>query len=137
MKKKVIVCVQKDIKNSINWALKDLPVISAQYFDHIHQLDKIFEAKTDFCGIIIDSKIDNESSIPFLQKIREKSKMKILLIISTDTPKQEIIKLIQDKMVDNVIIRPFNANQIVDAVAKICGIERPSEKPWYMYTSPQ
>ncbi|MEN2995189.1 MAG: hypothetical protein ABDH19_07595 [Thermodesulfovibrio sp.] len=137
MKKKVIICVQKDIKNSINWALKDLPIISAQYFDHIHQLEKIFEEQRDFCGIIIDSKIDNESSIPFLQKIREKSKMKVLLIISTDTPKQEIIKLIQDKMVDSIIIRPFNANQIIDAVAKICGIERPSEKPWYMYTRSQ
>ncbi|MCS7215620.1 MAG: hypothetical protein NZ826_05655, partial [Thermodesulfovibrio sp.] len=79
MKKKVIVCVQKDIKNTINWALKDLPIVSAQYFDHIYQLDKIFETKTDFCGIIIDSKIDNESSIPFLQTIRDKSKIKILL----------------------------------------------------------
>ena len=137
MKKKIIVCVQKDIKNTINWALKDIPVISAQYFDHIYQIEKLFEGQMDFCGIIIDSKIDNESSIPFLQTIRYKSKIKILLIISADTPKQEIVKLIQDRMVDNVIIRPFNANQMVDAVAKICGIERSSEKPWYMYTKPQ
>lgn len=137
MKKKIIVCVQKDIKNTINWALKDIPVISAQYFDHIYQIEKLFEGQMDFCGIIIDSKIDNESSISFLQTIRDKSKIKILLIISADTPKQEIVKLIQDRMVDNVVIRPFNANQMVDAVAKICGIERSYEKPWYMYTKPQ
>ncbi len=59
------------------------------------------------------------------------------MIVSTDTGKQEIINLIQDKMVDNVIVRPFSANQIVDAVAKLCGIHISKEKPWYMYTKPE
>lgn len=136
MKKKLLVCVQKDIKNTVNWALKDLSIVSLQYFDHVYQIEKLFESDTDFCGIIIDSFMDGESTIPLLKKIREKSKIKILLIIPSDTSKQELVKLIQDKIVDNVIIRPFSANQIVDAVAKLCGIERPSEKPWYMYTKP-
>ncbi|MEJ5226773.1 hypothetical protein [Thermodesulfovibrio sp.] len=137
MKKKIIICVQKDIANAINWALKDLTVTSEQYVDHLYQLEKIFETNADFSVLIIDSKIDGESTVPFLQKVREKTKIKILLIISADTPKQEVLNLIQNKLVDNVLIRPFNANQIVDAVSKLCGIEKPSEKPWYMYTKPQ
>lgn len=72
-----------------------------------------------------------------MQRVKEKLKIKILLIISADTSKQEIINLIQNKLVDNVIVRPFNANQILDAVAKLCGIERVAEKPWYMYTKKQ
>lgn len=137
MKKKILVCVQKDIKNTVNWALKDLPAVSLQYFDHVYQVEKLFESDINFCGMIIDFHIDGESTLSFLQKVRDKSKIKILLIISPDTSKQEVVKLIQDKMVDNVIVRPFNANQLVDAVAKLCGIQRPSEKPWYMYTKPE
>ncbi|MGB9709998.1 MAG: hypothetical protein ACPLZA_00660 [Thermodesulfovibrio sp.] len=137
MKKKILVCVQKDIKNTVNWALKDLSEVSLQYFDHVYQIEKLFESDINFCAMIIDSQIDGESTIPFLEKIRDKSKIKILLIISADTAKQEIVKLIQDKIVDNIILRPFNANQIVDAVAKLCGIHRATEKPWYMYTKPE
>lgn len=137
MKKKILICVQRDITNAINWALKDLSSVTGQYIDHLYQLQKILDSDIDFSALIIDSKIDGESTISFLERIREKTKIKILLIISADTPKQEIVNLIKDKMVDNVIIRPFNANQIVEAVAKLCGIERPSEKPWYMYTKPE
>ncbi|GAB6182669.1 hypothetical protein [Thermodesulfovibrio hydrogeniphilus] len=137
MKKKILICVQKDIVNAINWALKDLPVISAQYVDHLYQLEKIFESEIDFCLLIIDSLIDGESTESFLPKVREKSKIKILFIISADTKRDKIVNLIQNKLVDGVIIRPFNANQIVDNVSKLCGLERPSEKPWYMYTKPQ
>lgn len=126
--------MQKDIKNTINWAVKDLSSLSFHYFDHLYQIEKLIENERDFCGIIVDSKINDESSLTLLPKIREKSKSKILLIVSTDTSKQDIVELIKNKLVDNVIIRPFNANQIVDAVAKLCAIEKPSEKPWYMYT---
>ncbi len=137
MKKKVLVCVKKDIAHAINWALKDLTAITAQYVDHIYQLEKILEGEVDFSVLIIDSIVDGESTVPVLQKVRERTKVKILLILSADASKQEVVNLIQNKLVDNVIIRPFNANQINDAVAKLCGIERPSEKPWYMYTKPQ
>lgn len=137
MKKKIIVCVRRDITNVINWALKDISVISAQYVDHLYQLEKIFNSDVNFCGIIIDYLIDGKSTIPFLKTVKDKSKIKVLLIISADISKEEIIKLVKDRMVDNVIIRPFNANQIVDAVAKLCGIKRPSEKPWYIYTKPE
>lgn len=134
MKKKILICVQRDITNAINWALKDLPSIAAQYVDHLHQLEKILKNDSDFSTLLIDSVLDGDSTLPFLKKIRETSKMKILLIISNDTPKQEVVNLIKNKLVDNVIIRPFNANQIVEAVAKLFGIVRPSETPWYMYT---
>lgn len=137
MKKKLLICVQKDITNAVSWALKDLTSITVQFLDHLHQLEKIFENDLTFSALIIDSLLDGQSTVPFLKKVREKSKIKILLIISNDTPKQEVVSLIQNKLVDNVIIRPFNANQIVDAVAKLCGIERPSETPWYMYTKKQ
>lgn len=137
MKKKILVCVQRDITNPINWALKDLSVVSAQYVDHLYQMEKFLESGNDFCAIIIDSLMDGESTIPILKKIRENTKMKILLIISADTSKKEIVDLIQAKIVDNIILRPFTANQIVDAVAKICGIPRSTEKQWYEYTRPQ
>ena len=137
MKKKIIVCVQRDIKNTISWALKDLSVITPQYFDHTYQIEKLFDSDKNYCGIIIDSQIDGLSTIPFLKTIRDRSNIKILLIIPAETPKQELLKLIQDKMVDNVILRPFNANQIVEAVAKLCCIQRATEKPWYMYTKPE
>lgn len=137
MKKKLLICVQKDITNAVGWALKDLTSINVQFLEHLHQLEKIFENDLTFSALIIDSYLEGQNTIPFLKKVKEKSNMKILLIISKDTPKQEVVSLIQNKLVDNVIIRPFNANQIVEAVAKLCGLERPSETPWYMYTKKQ
>lgn len=137
MKKKLLICVQKDITNAVGWALKDLTSITVQFLEHLHQLEKILDNDISFSALIIDSLLDGQSTVSFLKKVREKSKIKILLIISKDTPKQEVVSLIQNKLVDNVIIRPFNANQIVEAVAKLCGIERPSETPWYMYTKKQ
>jgi len=41
MKKKVVICVQKDISNVVNWALKELTEVSTQYLDHLYQLEKI------------------------------------------------------------------------------------------------
>lgn len=136
MKKKVIVCVQKDIKNTVSWALKDLSIINPQYYDHLNQIEKLLESPTTECGIIIDSKINNESSIPLLYKIKDKSKMKILLIVSNDMAKEEVVNLIKERKVDNVVVRPFSAKQLVDAISKVCGIDRPSEKAWYEYTRP-
>jgi DNA-binding NtrC family response regulator len=134
MKRKLLICVQRDITNQISWALKELDSISVQMVDRLYQLEKIFEDNPTFPALVIDSFLDGQSTIPFLKKIREKNiNIKILLIISQDTPKQEVVTLIQNRLVDNVIIRPFNANQIVDAVSKIFGIQRFSEKPWYMY----
>lgn len=137
MKKKILICVQRDITNAVSWALKDLTSITGQFIDHIYQLEKILATDSNFSALIIDSVLDGESTLSFLQRIKEKLKIKILLIISADTSKKEIINLIQNKLVDNVIVRPFNANQILDAVAKLCGIERLAEKPWYMYTKKQ
>lgn len=135
MKKKLLICVQRDISNVVNWALKDLTSIDVNFLDHLHQLEKIFENELSFSAIVIDLYFGGQSTVPFLKKIKEKSKMKILLIISKDTPKQEVVSLIQNKLVDNVLLRPFNANQLVEAVAKLCNIERPTETPWYMRIS--
>lgn len=134
MKKKILLCVQRDILKPISWALRDLQTVSVLHVDHLYQLEKIIESEFDFCGLILDSQIDGESTLSVAQRIKSKKTVKILMIIPAGSSKQDVMDIIQNKLADSIIIRPFSANQIVEAVSKLCGIERPAEKPWYMYT---
>ncbi|MBI3592769.1 MAG: hypothetical protein HY099_04740 [Nitrospirae bacterium] len=63
---------------------------------------------------------------------QEKSFVKILLIVSSGTPKEEIVGIIQSKIVSGVLMRPFTAEQVSDYIYKLCGFQKPTDVPWYM-----
>ncbi len=136
IKKSVLVCVKKDIVHPISWALREFEKqISVRYLDNTKQLGMVLGDVENCCAVILDSNIGDESTLDFAKEIKhDKPSLKILLIASSGTTKEEIIGLIQSKIVSGVLIRPFTAEQVSDYIYKLCGFQKPSEVPWYMQT---
>jgi DNA-binding NtrC family response regulator len=135
-RKSVFVCVKKDIVHPISWALREFEkLISVKYFDTTKQLGMMLADEETCCAVILDSNIGNESTLDFAKEIKnDKPSLKILLIVSAGITKEEIVGLIQSKIVSGVLIRPFTAEQVSDYIYKLCGFQKPSEVPWYMQT---
>lgn len=135
-KKSVLVCVKKDIIHPISWSLREFEKqISVRYFDNTRQLGMVLGDVDNCCAVILDSIIGDESTLDFAKEIKnDKPSLKILLIVSSGTTKEEIVGLIQSKTVSGVLIRPFTAEQVSDYIYKLCGFQKPSEVPWYMQT---
>ncbi|BCB96936.1 hypothetical protein JZK55_18580 [Dissulfurispira thermophila] len=135
-KKSVLVCVKKDIVHPISWALREFESqINIRYLDNTRQLGMVLGDIENCCAVILDSVIGDESTIDFAKEIKkDKPSLKILLIASSGTTKEEIVGLIQSKIVSGVLIRPFTAEQVSDYIYKLCGFQKPTETPWYMQT---
>lgn len=135
-KRSVLVCVKKDIVHPISWALREFEkLINIRYFDTTRQLGMVIGDVENCCAVILDSIIGDESTLEFAKEIKhDKPSLKILLIASSGTTKEEIVDLIQSKTVSGVLIRPFTAEQVSDYIYKLCGFQKPSEVPWYMQT---
>ena len=137
-RKMVLVCVKKDLTHPISWALREFEGrLNVRYLDHTKQLGPVLaaDAGDECCTVILDSVIDDESTLAFAKQAKEnKPSLKILLIASSGTTKEEIIGLIQSKVVSGILVRPFTAEQISDYIYKLCGFKKPTEVPWYMQT---
>ena len=135
-KKTVLVCVKKDLTHPIGWALKEFDgKISTRYLDNTKQLGMVLADTDDCCTVILDSTIGEESTLDFAKQIKgDKPELKILLIVSAGTTKEEIISLVQSKVVSGILVRPFTAEQMSDYIYKLCGFKKPTEVPWYMQT---
>ncbi len=135
-KKSILVCVKKDIVHPISWALREFEKqISVRYLDTTKQLGMVLGDVENCCAVILDSVIGDESTIDFLKEIKnDKPSLKILFIASSGTAKEEIVGLIQSKILSGVLVRPFTAEQISDYIYKLCSFQKPSEVPWYMQT---
>jgi DNA-binding NarL/FixJ family response regulator len=136
VKKSIYVCVNKDLTNPISWALREFESqVTVRYFDHTKQLGIALKDDEGNSVIILDSNIGQESSLPFAAALKaEKPSFKILLVLSDGTTKEEVVKVIQSKVVSGVLMRPFTAEQLSDNIYKLCGFQKPSEVPWYMKT---
>ncbi|HSW63750.1 MAG TPA: hypothetical protein VLH56_10655 [Dissulfurispiraceae bacterium] len=135
--KLVFVCVQRDIVNSLNWSLKEFDkVLAVKYLDSVNELEKQFAAGQSCSVLILDSMIGDKSTIAIAERIKTDYRaIKILLILATGTTKEELVNLIQTKIVSGVLVRPFTAQQVADNIYKLCNFEKPSETPWYMQTN--
>jgi DNA-binding NtrC family response regulator len=136
-KKSVYVCVQRDIVNSLNWSLREFEKnLTVKYFDTTADLEKQFTAGHACSLLILDSIMAGKPTIELAQKYKqEHPHMKVLLILSSGTTREELVQLIQTKAVSGVLVRPFTALQVSDNIYKLCNFEKPSETPWYMQTN--
>ncbi|MBF0557153.1 MAG: hypothetical protein HQL08_00065 [Nitrospirae bacterium] len=134
-KKTVFVCVQRDLTHPVNFALREFEgMLNVRYVDNTKQLGAALAEVTEGCTIILDSLIGDESTIGFAKTLKnEKPALKILLIVSSGTAKEDIVALIQSKVVNGVLMRPFTAEQMSDNIYKLCGFQK-KEVPWYMQT---
>ncbi|MBF0328986.1 MAG: response regulator [Nitrospirae bacterium] len=134
--KQVFVCVKKDIQHPIGWALKELDkLLAVKYFDTTKLLGTALANKQDCDVVILDSIMGDESTLGFAKELKTgMPSLKILLIASSGTTKQELVSIIQEKTANGVLMRPFTTEQVSDYMYKLCGLQKPSETPWYMQT---
>ncbi|TAN42909.1 MAG: hypothetical protein EPN22_11270 [Nitrospirae bacterium] len=135
-KRLVFVCVKKDIIQPINFSLKELDkLIIVKYFDTTKQLGMTLADKQNCNVLILDSVMADESTLGFARELKKDlPALKILLIASSGTTKQELVAIIQEKTASGVLVRPFTGEQVSDYMYKLCGLQKPSETPWYMQT---
>ncbi len=134
-KKSVFVCVKRDLTHPVSFALREFEgMLNVRYFDSTKLLGPVLANVTEGCTVILDSIMADESTIEFAKGVKnEKPAVKFLLIVSEGTPKEEIVALIQSKIVSGVLMRPFTAEQMSDNIHKLCGFQK-KEVPWYMQT---
>jgi DNA-binding NtrC family response regulator len=134
-KKSVFVCVKRDLTHPVSFALREFEgKVSVRYFDNTKQLGMALADITDGVTVILDSIMGDVSTLEFAKTIKdEKPAVKFLLIVSSGTSKEEIVALIQSKIVSGVLMRPFTAEQMSDNIYKLCGFQK-KEVPWYMQT---
>ncbi len=135
-RKNILVCVKQDILHPISWALKEFEKqVFIKYADNTKQIDALFDTGIDFAVLIIDSIIQNNSTLGYLETLKQvKPNQKILLIISEGARKEDIVNIVKSKLVSGILVRPFTAEQISDYIYKLCGFQKPTEVPWYMKT---
>ena len=134
-KKSIFTCVQRDIVHPLNWSFKEFgDQITVKYFDKVKQLGDALE--TEDCSVLIlDSIVSNEPTLDFAKELKNKKpSIKILLVVSIGTTKEEIMDIIKLKIVSGVLIRPFTVEQVSDYIIKLCGFPKPEETPWFMQT---
>jgi DNA-binding NtrC family response regulator len=129
----IFVCVQKDILLPITWSLKAFEAtVAIKQFDKIHPLSSALENEEGSI-VLLDSMIAGESTLAFAQELkRSKPAIKIVLIVSLGTSKEEVIEIIKLKIVSGVLLRPFSAEQVSDYVYKLCGFQKPADNPWFV-----
>lgn len=134
-KKSIFVCVQKDILHPLKWSLKEFEAqVAVKYFDRTSQLGDTL-ANEDCSALILDSIVSNEPALDFARELKNKKpSLKILLVVSMGTTREEVIDIIKLRIVSGVLIRPFTIEQISDYIYKLSGIQKPTDTPWFMQT---
>jgi DNA-binding NtrC family response regulator len=135
-KKSIVVCVKKDLVHPISYALRTFEgKVGIRYVDNTRQLGMLLGDIENCCTVVLDSIIGDVSTLDFAKEVKnDKPDLKILLVVSSGTTKEEIVSLIQSKIVSGVLMRPFTADQLSDNIYKLCGFQKPTDVPWYMKT---
>lgn len=115
------ICVQSDILSPIDWCLQTFEsTINAQRSDSLRVLRAAF-SRTQPNALIIDSTIADESSLSFIEEVRKSHpELKILMMVSSHTTRDEVINAIKAKCVDGVLLRPFTAEQLTEYIIRFC-----------------
>jgi DNA-binding NtrC family response regulator len=131
--KLIFLCVQRDILYPIDWSLREFAdLIAVKHFDKISQLQSSLE--TEECSVLLlDSIVSGESTLDFARELKNvKPSIKIVLLVSIGTTKEEILEIIQSKIVNGVLLRPFTIAQVSEYISRLCGFQKHAETPWYM-----
>lgn len=128
--------MQKDIIHPINWSLREFErLLNVRYFDNTNQLGMVLADDNTCCTLILDSIVGNISTLGFAKELKnDRPNIKILLIASSGIAKNELVDIIQAKIVNGMLVSPFTAEQISDHIYKLCNFQKPEDTPWYMKT---
>lgn len=115
------ICVQPDILRPIEWCLQDFAsMINPERSENLSALRSALAKKHPF-ALIIESSMAEESSLGLIEEIKKSHPdIRILMMVSAHTTRDEVIHAIKTKMVNGVLLRPFSAEQVADYITRFC-----------------
>jgi len=131
--KPIYICVQKDIVYPINWILKDFErQVVPRHFDSVSEVHKALE-KEECEVLLLDSIITDRSTLDLAREVKDsKASVKILLVVSIGTTKEEVMDIIKSRYVNGILLRPFTATQVSEYIYRLTGIPKPSCLTYHM-----
>ncbi|MBF0345826.1 MAG: hypothetical protein HQL06_16560 [Nitrospirae bacterium] len=122
--KQLFVCSRKEIYRQLSFTLKEFDKqIDVTYFQRTAELETALEQEEICCLLILDSLVEKQSMFDLAKKIKsEKPSINILMLVPSDTTKDELIEIISTKVVCGVLLIPFTSQQVETYVARLCDI---------------
>jgi DNA-binding NtrC family response regulator len=116
----VSLCVHDDILQSVKWLLaefnRDFSVTS---FRSLESLESAYATK-EWDLLILDAAASHESMRDALAKIKTQNPhLKIILIVPPGANREEILEIINGKMVQGLVIKPFTGEVISRYLEKV------------------
>jgi len=116
----ISLCVHEDIMPSVKWLLTEFDsAFTITSFRSFDSLEKAFKTK-EWDLLILDSTTSQESIKDSLARIKDQNpNLKIILIIPPMANKEEVIEIIQGKMVQGLVIKPFTGEVMSKYLEKV------------------
>jgi len=116
----ISLCVHDDLMQSVKWLLTEFNKdFSISTFRSLDSLESAFKTN-NWDLLILDAAASHESLKDSLTKIKsQKPQIKIILIVPPIANKEEILEIIQGKMVQGLVIKPFTGEIMSKYLEKI------------------
>ena len=134
MKRNLYLCVQPDIALPTQAGLRDFgDLISVKPYPNTAAFLRAFLEEPNAL-LLFDQYIGQESTLDTLAEIKKRMPgVKILLVVSSNTSKAEIARIITSKIASGILVRPFSIDHLSTNVYKLIGKPKPEDSPWYKH----
>lgn len=129
----VLVYVKKEIAPMINFALKEYnKIFKVTIMENSVSLEGLLsKVKSDFI-LVLDSVMHDKNMAAYAKEIKSRcSKAKILYMMDTETPRTELLELIQSNTISKALVKPFTARQLTNNIFELSGHDKPDDSAWF------
>ncbi|MBF0317525.1 MAG: hypothetical protein HQL04_05060 [Nitrospirae bacterium] len=122
--KQMFVCCRKTIYQQLSLIIKEYnKQIDVRYFGRTSELEEAIQREEECCMLMLDTLMEKRSIFELAIKIKQNCpEINILLLISSDTTKDELVEVIEAKAVCGVLLIPFTSSQVEAYMTRICGV---------------
>ncbi|MBF0536914.1 MAG: hypothetical protein HQL03_01530 [Nitrospirae bacterium] len=127
--KQMFICCRKAIYQQLSLILKEYnKQVDVTYFARTADLEDALRRDEGCCMLMLDAVMEDRSIFELAKKIKEDSPyINTLLLVSSDTTKDELVEIISAKAVCGVLLIPFTSYQVESYMTKMCGIAKEEE----------
>ncbi|KJU81489.1 hypothetical protein MBAV_006315 [Candidatus Magnetobacterium bavaricum] len=124
--KRMFVCCRKPIYQQLSLIFREYnKQVEITYFGRISELEEAIRQQKECCMLMLDALMEKRSVFELATKIKQDCpEINTLLLISSDTTKDELVEVIEAKIVCGVLLIPFTSSQVEAYMTRICGIAK-------------
>ncbi|MBF0607089.1 MAG: hypothetical protein SFH39_10815 [Candidatus Magnetobacterium sp. LHC-1] len=128
--KQMFVCCRKSIYQQLSLIFKEYnKQVEVRYFGRTADLEEALGREEDCCMLMLDAVMEKRSIFELAIKIKQDNPaINTLLLVSSDTTKDELVEVIDAKAVCGVLLIPFTSSQVEDYITRICCLDREEEE---------